>query len=234
MAAGSRQHTDRHFLSWISRGLTGCSFATDIAQKHKRAATRIQCVTILNETSPDLPAALETQIDSCATAKEVAAVVFPRLRTTEDIARLLWQLSTSPLPSGPSRWQCKRVDLGRADDVAIGLWWTTATGPLSSVMGFAPLGSMPVTRRAPYVAILLWPGGYENVHRTTRNSTVGIVQAPVTSDAEEYQRIWDRTTEVTAELLSEPQENPALLRKVAFCLPRNGLGAHAAFVESLA
>lgn len=124
--------------------------------------------------------------------------------------------------------------MGRDDDVAIGLWWQTAHGPWSSVMGFAPLGSMPVTRRAPYVAIVLWPGGHENIHRTDRPAAVGIVQAPVVPDAQEYQRIWDRTKAKTSELLSEPPENAPLLRKVTFCLPRNGLGAYADFVESLA
>ena len=33
-------------------------------------------------------------------------------------------------------------------------------------MGLAPFGTMPVTRRAPYVCLATWPGGHDNPYLT--------------------------------------------------------------------
>lgn len=51
--------------------------------------------------------------------------------------------------------------------MAISAW------PSRSALGFAPLGTMPVTRRAPYVALGIWAGGYDNPFRKRPDEFVG-------------------------------------------------------------
>jgi hypothetical protein len=90
-------------------------------------------------------------------------------------------------------------------------------------MGFAPLGSMPVTRRAPFVALAAWTGPKRNPQKSKkmkapdRPDEVGFVDMPpIQPDL--HDSMWDATRKRVRELKALPQEGAAL-PTVAFCLP---------------
>lgn len=107
----------------------------------------------------------------------------------------------------------------------VGLHFTTADGERSSVMGFAPLGCMPVTRRAPYVAIAVWSGSKVNVHKQTAGTKIGFIDGPVVDkdgaplDAAAHRSIWETTMARVQELLGDPIEDDFRLKDAAFCIP---------------
>jgi hypothetical protein len=106
--------------------------------------------------------AIGSFVDGTAPTEVVAVVLFPSLRTAADVVDALlaltrderWQLADAGWPVGQAR----------ADSTALSLTWRTKSGGLSEAMGIAPLGTMPVTRRAPYVAIVAWGGPHLNKH----------------------------------------------------------------------
>jgi len=96
-------------------------------------------------------------------------------------------------------------------------------------MGFAPLGCMPVTRRAPHVALAVWAGAKLNAYRRSPEGVVGFIDAPVLGandahlDQDGQQSIWDSTMGRVRELLGDPPEDDLKLKDVAFCLPEANL-----------
>lgn len=213
-------HAAEHFIKWLARGFTGCQFAAYLAGENRkaRARDRILCATFLEDVTPDALADIERIIDTSAAAGQIALFLFPRLREAADVVRLLALLARH------ERWRCSPVDWGasKRDGYALlGLDWITGSGATSSAMGFAPLGSMPVTRRAPYVAIALWAGGHENQHKPSKRPDVGFVDFPVPMEEPEHTAVWNETKNEVRRLLSDPAEDAALLRRVAFCLPED-------------
>ena len=95
----------------------------------------------------------------------------------------------------------------------------------SSVMGFAPLGCMPVTRRSPYVALAVYGGPKLNAHKRTPGDHIGFIDAPTVDasdlplDADAHAMLWDSTMDRVKNLLGDPLEDDFRLKDVAFCLP---------------
>lgn len=104
--------------------------------------------------------------------------------------------------------------------VGVGIEFSTRSKARSSVMGFAPSGFMPVTRRAPFVAMALWAGGRDNpFFRFSPAGTVNMADVPTGLERESYERTWQRSVAATRRRLEDPQFDAVWLRKVAFCLP---------------
>ena len=79
---------------------------------------------------------------------------------------------------------------------------------------------MPVTRRAPYVAIAVWGGPHLNEH-IRKGPRVGVASAPTGLGASEHRKLMAATDGRVRALLDVPQEeNPEWLRQVAFVLPK--------------
>ncbi|MEZ4297235.1 MAG: hypothetical protein R3B70_19880 [Polyangiaceae bacterium] len=225
----------QHFIGWLSR-VSGCEFASiyarNIERKSHRASKAILCTTALEDLTSDDLLDAEQLIDRAAKEKQFALMLFPRLRTAEDIAGLLLSLASHP------RWRCSRVAWRkhpRDADQLLSLNWITADGTPSSAIGFAPIGSMPVTRRAPYVAIALWSGGHENPYRADKapSPTIGLVDYPVSMKRDEYENLWSGTRACVEDLLRDPPEDGWHLQKVSFCLPRSSLGKHSSRIQEL-
>src|SRR6185295_16535216 len=121
----------------------------------KEAAGRIRPMVLTGALdATHLTQQLDPALRDAATHSEAVLLIFPDLRTPAEVARLLG------LFSADSAWTCSEIkwkDYER-DDILISLEWTTPTRHKTSAMGLAPLGTMPLTRRAPYVSIVLWPG----------------------------------------------------------------------------
>lgn len=199
-----------HFKAWLRRS-TGCRFATWLV-KHGRVAY---------EPYVDVPdvGALDAGLDIHGARDRSAILLLPFLR---DEAELIEVLVT--LPAGSHRWKVR--DRGRTTDgrVLVGLEWTTAKGDVSDAMGFAPLPSMPVPRRAPYFAIALWTGGHRNLERgnqptpRARPGSVSFLDAEHAIDRDTYAKMWAETEQAVADLMITPPDKAAHYRKVAFVL----------------
>ncbi len=165
------------------------------------------------------PAAIDALFDAAAGEHLPAVVVFPSIRTEE---QLLAQLRI--LAAG-DRWKMSRetVKLLDTNDLLIGVQWTTANGLTSMPMGFAPFATMPVTRRAPYVCLATWPGDHENPHphrRKANPKSVDFLDAALaqTLTKDEYDILWDASVARTSELLTETGDNARFYRSVAYRL----------------
>lgn len=190
--------------------MTGCTFAAALASK-----ARIAYQVVLNRFATSDTAAVAAFIDGAAADGKVAVLLFPRYRSARDVAVLASRLVTD------ARWDWARVRAGATPrpDVFMALSWTTPAGACSSAMGFAPIGTMPVTRRAPYVAIAVWGGGHENAHKKTRGPNVGFIDIRVDMSAPQHEAAWKGTMSAVDLLLEDPVDDAKALQHVAFCLP---------------
>ena len=210
-------HCVAHFRDWLRKGMTACGFAASAATD-----ARINYVHMLEDPTSEDVGDFDRFIDDSAKAGEVAIIIFPRVRTPRGIVRLMKALTTG------TRWKAARVPWrhhAREGAGLVGLTFTTLAGDASSVMGFAPLGCMPVTRRAPYVALGIWAGTKQNPHKSSPQGTVGFIDAPVlgADDARlekvAHDKMWTQTMNRVKELLGDPPEDDFKLKDVAFCLP---------------
>lgn len=209
-------HCIDHFRDWLRKGMTACGFAASAASD-----ARINYVHMVEDVTPEDVGGFDSFIDDAAKAGKVAIIVFPRVRTVRGIVRLINALATG------ERWAPARVPWRkhpREGAGLVGLSFLTANSEASSVMGFAPLGCMPVTRRAPYVALGIWAGTKQNPHKRSPKG-VGFIDAPVLRaddsplEKVEHDKVWDNTMGRVRKLLGDPPEDDVNLKDVAFCLP---------------
>ncbi len=78
---------------------------------------------------------------------------------------------------------------------------------------------MPVIRRAPLPAILLYAGPRANPHRKSRKGEVGFIDMrPPMADREGFDTAWE-TTRAEVAWFRDTLEDGAIRPDVAFCLP---------------
>jgi hypothetical protein len=208
-----------HFRLWLRAGLSGCQFAKTIARKSKNIALITHDVP-----DPPEPERLNSFFDDCARSERAAFVLFPSIRFERELLPVLYQLGCDP------RWEVRDHSTYEPySNILYGLEWKTAGGDVTDTMGFGPFGAMPVSRRAPYVALAAWPGGRSNALRGTpptpaaRRGQVSFLDAAHGLDDKRYQRQWSDTTTTIAELMIEPPDDAKIYRKVAFSLSRASL-----------
>ena len=206
--------TTRRFLSHLTR----CHFAPAHVKGQVVAGPPVTAV-FAGEIEREDVAIVDDALNHSAEEGVVAILVFPELRTAEDIARLIDVLAAG------ERWRVTLPPRGDHpyDDALVGLWWTTPAGDKTSVMGLAPLGEMPVTRRAPHVALIAWCGPHLNEHTppTAREGEVGLVSMPlpeVLRDPEAYKAAWKKTRADVRAATSFPRDGAARPH-LAFSLP---------------
>lgn len=206
-----------HFRSWLQKGMTACGFANVIASKG-----RVNYDVRLEMLAKEDVAGIDSFIDSAAQESNFAVILFPRVRTTEEITHLLRTLASG------ERWKIKPVSWNKSPREGaslIGVMFKTTNLDQSSVMGFAPLGCMPVTRRAPYVALAVWAGSRLNKHRESPKGSIGFIDAPPVDRygqelaKEAHDSVWETTRARVKSLLVDPPEERLKLKDVAFCLP---------------
>jgi hypothetical protein len=93
-------------------------------------------------------------------------------------------------------------------------------------MGLAPLRHMPLPRRAPYAAMVLWPSGRENPRAsipTSPRDPVGLVDAAHGLEDSLYDHHWSSTISDVKKMLTHERGDRKLLQSVAFRLPLNVL-----------
>jgi hypothetical protein len=199
-----------HFRKWLRTG-TGCGFAASLANGGR----------IAYEAHDEMPPVheLDTNLDEYAKKGLSAIIVFPFVTTEAALVEVL-----SALRAGTDRWKVRRRGDGASGTVHIGVDWRTSTGDTSDAMGFGPLPSMPVPRRAPYFAIGTWPGGYSNPRRgipptpPARNGRVSFLDVVHGLDADAYTNMWTATQGAVTDLMTLPADDASRYRRVAFAL----------------
>lgn len=210
--ADQRKACVDNFRGWLERVGTGCTFANLLAAK-----ANVHYDIVAGAPSPNLIAALDAALDEAAASNHVGVTLLPEVHTAREIAGVLLALSTAP------RWHVRRLErenhAGRQLG-AVRVHWRTKAGAMSSVIGFAPLRSMPITRRAPYVAMTVWPGARSNEFaRAPASETLGIVDSAHGVTKDEYDARWKKTRGLVKEMFLHEREDATFLRDVAFRLP---------------
>ena len=203
---------------WFNRAQSGCKFASYLASQDPRLAFWVH----LEDVSAVDLADVEAHIDAAAADGDVALLVFPRISTDDEIVELAQHVQQD------NRWSVRARscpddfgELGRRM-LGLGIEFETRGGARSGVMGFAPSGLMPVTRRAPFVTLALWAGGRDNLFfRHSPAGTVNMADVPMDLDRESYDKMWSRSVADTRRRLQDPRHDSTWLRSVAFCLPRS-------------
>ena len=203
-----------HFRLWLRAGLTGCAFAKLLAGKTGRVAIEIH-----TEAGPPPAAWLNNTFDVHAAAERTVIAVLPGIASEHALVESLNGLGTDP------RWSIRRrTKTSPTGGILIGLEWRTRAGDISEAMGFAPFATMPVSRRAPYVAIATWPAGRSNPLRGQgstppgRPGEVSFLDASHGFEVEQYEAMWSETTARVASVMSAPLDDPRLYRRAAFVL----------------
>ena len=205
--------------NWLKYPLYGCRFAMKLAYRGTDQPYSILIHEIVGPVDAEVVDTLNGLIDSAANDLKSVVLLFPNLRTCEDVAELTASFCATP------RWTLSFPTWKHSprDGILLGLSYATELGLPSKVMGFAPLGSMPVTRRAPYVGIALWAGGPMNPDHPRekagkRAKFVSFADMPVPDDVRAaHQRLWSESETATNWLRAGPPEGAAEL-DVSFCL----------------
>jgi hypothetical protein len=200
-----------HFKWWLQMQATGCIFAASLAKAGR----------IAYEPHSDTPQVddLDTNLDLYGARGLTAIVLLPFITTEAGLVDVL-----SGLRARSQRWKLRTRGRAPTGSALVGVEWTTANGDISDAMGFAPLPSMPVPRRAPYFAIAACPGRQLNPERgikptpRARTGEVSFLDAAHTFKHDLYENMWTRTEKAVADLMIAPRDDARLYRKVAFVL----------------
>lgn len=186
---------------WVDNLMTACHFAASLSKKDLIAFVE------LTDISPEF---LNLLLDDFGLRSRFVVLVFPNCISEENIIDVLGGLTAN------QRWSVSVV-LEEDDKSYIKLEWITAGGYPSSCMGLAPLFTMPVTRRSPYMGIALWPGppGKEE------QEEVGLIDTPTPHMDKGQRRKTFRTTEGLVKKFFDSDDEMVFWREVSFCLRRD-------------
>jgi len=198
-----------HFHKWVRIG-TGCVFASSLASSRR----------VAYEAHAEMPPVheLDANLDTYAASKRSAVFILPFVTNESGLVDFL-----AALRVGSSRWKIKDRGPGNAGNHLVGVQWSTQNGDVSDTMGFAPLPSMPVTRRAPYFAIAAWPGGRENPERGTPPTPparrgVSFLDAAHDFNHGAYVAAWEQTMSSVGALMVMPADSAKRYYTTAFVL----------------
>ncbi len=141
---------------------------------------------------------LDRAIEAASEKGQAIIFFWPEAVNSSDTVTLLKLLTTL------DRW---KVEL--ADDNCISVRWKTRADKLTEVAGFAPLPEMPLTRRAPFLAIAVWGGD-------SSSEAVGLVDTPWEPGDVRKDPLWQKSKQRTKAMLDG--EDRTRLRSVAFRL----------------
>jgi hypothetical protein len=194
------------FGAWLnSPRLHGCRFASSIA----KGGGRIWLGSFFGSPTGVAVQKLSEHVQLAASAQQLAVAVFPDIVTAGQVRQFIELLAVSP------GWTVAPVDI--AGRFAVDIRWRSSAALESSVTGFAPLGTMPVTRRAPYVAVALWPCGHDNPRRKKPHSFVGLGDMAHEFTDETYDKL-HRATKERVSRAKEVHNDPSLFTGMTFCL----------------
>lgn len=154
---------------------------------------------------------LNADFTYAAQSKLFALAIFPLINSEAQLDELIQTLGAD------SHWKSREI--GRDDDHRmVELRWTNPEGLECNAVGFAPSFSMPASRRAPYVAVGVWPGGHDNQFLKTHGKTIGLADTIHDLDEQGYKHQFEITDAKVVELIGDSFKK-SLLRRLTFRLP---------------
>lgn len=199
----SEERPAKTLVAWFSTQVTGCVFASSFASKGIDG--RIVFSTIPSPGSEEL-LDIDAQLEACGRESRAACLVFPSVNTLEQLGELLSLLDRS------RRWRVREHSRD-ARGVLIIVEWRTETEEWSRSMGLAPMMNMPTTRRAPHVALALWPGPAKK----KKKSWVGFIDMPSEMRAPAHEKALEQSVATVSEILDD--DGGEHWRDVAFRIP---------------
>lgn len=204
------------FGAWLNAPrLHGCTFAQWAAKNDK-----IRLATFFDRVDERTAKAFAGLVEAARDEQKLALALFPALSDESDVVSLLKTLLSRP------SWSWSEVHV--PDRFAIDLRYRDETmDRAASAIGFSPSATMPVTRRAPYVGLGLWTGGYCNRNRKRPDEFFGVGDMHHDMSDEEYSgRLKQTRTRVTE--VREQLDERGVITGVTFCLStaaREGIAA---------
>lgn len=138
---------------WIKAGQTGCLFAAKLAKTSTDpwVNTVVTGLTAHEEAYVMIDAAINQAFDRKADGIQV---IIPEISTGDALVEFLKQLSSR------NGWCLDKIKTEKDPVFGVGLRWVFPDDKFVSwILGFSPLASMPVTRRAPFTSIIMRLGG---------------------------------------------------------------------------
>jgi hypothetical protein len=206
--AGNDDHAElvqKIFGAWLNATrLHGCVFAGWAVRQR-----RIRFASFFDPPDDVVISQLTHHIELAESQSQLALAVFPGVVTEEQLFHLI------ELFRKGSRWSLRSVDV--VDRYAVDLRWLRPGSEDASAIGFAPLGTMPVTRRAPYVAVGVWSKGHENPMRTKPDNFIGVGDMSHDLDEVQYKQM-HKTTRAQVSRTRTVMADDAISTGVTFCL----------------
>ena len=197
------------FRQWFLSGQSSCMFARDMAKKP--TAHRTDWVSTCVPTRLSDGAMRKMLAQTVGLHPKATQITFPYVQTAAEVGELLGQLIRQ------DGWYAVELDV--VDDVTlIGLRWSgVGDGYVTWALGFAPLPTMPVTRRAPFAAIIMRTvTTYGEIERKTEIDRTVVHLADFCKSKGGPK--WDKTHKMRQALVEESRDKWAKA-KVAFALP---------------
>lgn len=196
----------RQIATWFQVMSSGCHFAGHFAREDSR---RIAFATLF-KIDDATPFAITQHFEQAALRDHAGVVVLPTIQREAEIHSLLDLLTSS------DRWHRQELNSNQPGRLAVALHWRTQGGLWSRSMGLAPLLTMPLTRRAPFVAIAAWPGG----PKKPATDTVGFGDMR-SNLGDQHKATFAKTRDLSSQMLADDPDK-AQLGEIAFCLSRLG------------
>lgn len=215
--------------AWFKRPeLCGCHFAPAYTRKAAGLAMAFTKLDSLDDGGDTLPEVLAGGLRGAAEIGKIGVLLFPEMRRIDELAKLITILARGT----DSGWSVAVREPGtgfstRADEVPIRITLRTRHDAASNVMGIAPIGTMPITRRAPYFALVAWAGLGRNPFREETPGAVGIANCPLeprfANDEAAYRRRWDESTATMDRISATDVRRRYWLHKTSFVLPAEAI-----------
>lgn len=206
-------------FKWARGGQLGCHFAQIMARQPAEYGWWSVMLRGLHHGA-DLNTRLAPILQQAAANHDALQLVFPEreLNTVAGVVTLINELCDD------SAWYWEEIPLedgASQDEVLLGLRWRIpGTQCASWVLGFADLPTMPFTRRAPFLALIMRtkpaPAGDEVPTRAH------LAHMDHKLDKASHDSIWAKTEQTKALLIGDEMPHAARA-KVTFCLPRRSL-----------
>jgi hypothetical protein len=206
-------------FDWYSQGQIACVFAQRLARVADR--TKWESLTIKGEVDAN---ELEAFLKGAADKFEALQLVFPGPATAYQAVDLIKTLCQHP------SWSCHEIDWmpdERGRSLQVGLRWHAEESDYHSwVLGIAPFGPMPFTRRfegAPFIALVLRPSPPSSFAPTPREKNLNAshlahMDDGLGSDVDKRERT-NKATKTGKSLLLGPDLRSTARAKVTFALP---------------
>jgi hypothetical protein len=206
--------SDAVMRSWLRAGLSGCLFVPRLSAA---GCTAIRFRSLPGPTDEQTPVLVDAAMREATEDGKAIVLTFPFLKSAYDVATLLRTLASD------RHWTCVERPGSDASILNVDATWQVNGDKFSRVMGLAPLGTMPLTRRAPYVALCAWAGGHQNPWRQPvpdkpRNAIL-FSDMPHGLDEATYKDLYEKSERRTQEMMAQVSERPPGY-KLTFSLER--------------